>query len=121
MHRYKQNKRDDQSAANHRQTTGKPTLYIPFHPTPSGDGLFCDPTPAPVMPDHKKKRGAECLETNYALDESEEESDDKQTKMSLMKKLCPPRHSRPRQPKAGGGAGFDQMICNMCYKLVGNM
>lgn len=75
MHRYKQNKRDDQSAANHRQTTGKPTLYIPFRPTPSGDGLFCDPTPAPVMPDHKKKRGAECLDTNYEWGKSEKEDD----------------------------------------------
>jgi hypothetical protein len=70
MHRYKQNKRDDQSAANHRQTTSKPTLYIPFRP---GDGLFCDPTPAPAMPEHKKKRGAVYLETKYTSDESEEE------------------------------------------------
>ena len=91
MHRYKQNKRDDQSAANHRQTTGKPTLYIPFRPTPSGDGLFCDPTPAPVMPDHKKKRGAECLETNYALDESEEESDDNADEDEYDEEVVPPK------------------------------
>ena len=91
MHRYKQNKRDDQSAANHRQTTSKPTLYIPFHPTPSGDGLFCDPTPAPVMPDHKKKRGAECLETNYALDESEEESDDNADEDESDEEVVPPK------------------------------
>ena len=79
LHRYRQNKRDDQRAANNGQTTGQAsTLYIPFHPIPSGDGQFFDPSPAPVMPDHKKKRGAECLDTNYELEgsEAEEESDD---------------------------------------------
>ena len=65
MHRYKQNKRDDERAANHGQSTGNATLYIPFQPTPSGDGQFCDPTPATAMPEHTKKRGAAFLETKY--------------------------------------------------------
>lgn len=75
IHRYKHNKRDDQRAANHGQTTGQATLYIPFYPIPRGDGQFCDPTPAPVMQDHKKKRGAECLDTNYEWGKSEKEDD----------------------------------------------
>jgi hypothetical protein len=91
MHRYKQNKRDDERAANHGQSTGNTTLYIPFQPTPSGDGQFCDPTPATAMPEHTKKRGA--AYSKYTSEESEDEFKEEDVEESDEDVVPPKRQS----------------------------
>jgi len=91
MHRYKQNKRDDERAANHGQSTENATLYIPFQPTPSGDGQFCDPTPATAMPEHTKKRGA--AYSKYTLEESEDEFKEEDVEESDEDVVPPKRQS----------------------------